>query len=82
MLPDTRFLESALGQPLGIDLRLNITRGSASVATLSARERKRYQSLESTVRAESWLLGRAALKKLRAELDGGDDIDDIEFPNA
>ena len=82
MLPDTRFLKSCLGDPLGIDLRLNIASGSAPARTLSASERRRYQSLESTVRARSWLLGRAALKSLRAEVDGRGDIDDLEFPNA
>lgn len=82
MLPDVCFLKSALGDPLGIDLRLNIARGNTSKCTLSAGERKRYQSLESPVRAKSWLLGRSALKMLRSELDGREDIDDLEFPNA
>lgn len=82
MLPDARFLKSALGDPLGIDLRLNIASGNASTRILSTSERQRYQSLESTVRAKSWLLGRAALKSLRTEVDGRADIDDLEFPNA
>ena len=82
MLPDTRFLKSALGDPLGLDLRLNITSGCVSTHALSAGERRRYQSLESTARARSWLLGRTALKALRTEMDGCADIDDLEFPNA
>lgn len=82
MLPDSRFLESALGDPLGVDLALNIASGSVPEGILNARERERYQSFKSTARARSWLLGRAALKTLRAEVDGRQDIDDIEFPNA
>ena len=82
MLPDSRFLESALGDPLGVDLALNVASGSVPEGILNARERERYQSFKSTARARSWLLGRAALKTLRAEVDGRQDIDDIEFPNA
>jgi phosphopantetheinyl transferase (holo-ACP synthase) len=82
MLPDTRFLKSALGDPLGFDLALNVARGNVSESILSDKERIRHQSTESTVRAKSWLLGRAALKRLRTEVDGREDIEDIEFPNA
>jgi phosphopantetheinyl transferase len=82
MLPDARFLKSALGDPLGIDLHLSIASGNASVHALSASERRRYHSLHSTARAKSWLLGRAALKTLRSEVDGSADIDDLDFPNA
>ena len=82
MLPDSSFLRAALGEPLGVDLRLNIASGSASADTLNTRERRRWESLESSVRAKSWLLGRKALKLLRSEVDGRGDIDDLEFPNA
>lgn len=82
MLPDPRFLKSALGDPLGIELALNVASGSVPERILSPREHERYRTLKSTARARSWLLGRAALKTLRAEVDGHEDIDDIEFPNA
>ncbi len=81
MLPDTGFLSSTLGEPLGLDLRFNVTSGEGSVASLSRAERERFLVLENTPRAKSWLLGRAALRGLRAELDACDDIDELTFPN-
>jgi len=81
MLPDTKFLKSTLGKPLGLDLLFNVTSGPATAAVLSVTEQKCYQVLEETARAESWLLGRAALKTLRSQLDGCADIDHLRFPN-
>ncbi len=82
MLPDTGFLKATLGEPLGLDLHFNIADGQECAATLSLAEQKHYQALEDTVRAKSWLLGRAALKSLRTKLDGRTDIDALRFPNA
>jgi phosphopantetheinyl transferase len=82
MLPDAGFLKSALGEPLGLDLLFNITSGRTTAATLSLAEQKHYEALEDTARAKSWLLGRAALKSLRCEVDGSTDIDALHFPNA
>ena len=81
MLPDTRFLVSVLSEPLGLELRMNVASKAASEEALSATERERYRSLAPGARAMSWLLGRAALKNLRIEVDGRDDLDDLEFPN-
>lgn len=82
MLPDMGFLKATLGEPLGLDLHFNIADQQACAATLSLAEQKRYQALENTARAKSWLLGRAALKSLRTKLDGRTDIDALRFPNA
>ena len=82
MLPDTDFLKSALADPLGLDVQFNVASGPVSASALSLAEQKRYQVLEDTARAESWLLGRAALKTLSSQLDGCADIDDLSFPNA
>lgn len=82
MLPDSRFLRSALGEPLGLDLHFDVASGRRSAATLSCAERKRYAALRNTARARSWLLGRAALKSLRRRVDGCADIDALSFPNA
>jgi phosphopantetheinyl transferase len=82
MLPDTGFLKSTLGEPLGVDLHFNVTSGQGSAAALSLADRQHYEAAESAVRASSWLLGRAALKSLRAEVDGCTDIDGLRFPNA
>jgi len=81
MLPDTKFLKSTLGEPLGLDLLFNVTSGPATAAVLSPTEQERYEVLEDTARAEPWLLGRAALKSLRSQLDGCADIDNMRFPN-
>ena len=82
MLPDTGFLKSTLGDPLGLDLHFNIVSGQASAAALSPAERQHYETVENTARATSWLLGRAALKSLRSQVDGRADIDELRFPNA
>ena len=74
MLPDTGFLSSTLGEPLGLELRFNVISSEGSVASLSRAERERFLVLENTPRAKSWLLGRAALRGLHAELDACDDI--------
>lgn len=81
MLPDAGFLKSTLAEPLGLELHFSVAGGEASAANLSPSERMRYLSLEHTLRAKSWLLGRAALKSLRRELDGCTDIDALSFPN-
>jgi phosphopantetheinyl transferase (holo-ACP synthase) len=81
MLPDAGFLKATLAEPLGLELHFSVAGGEASAANLSSSERMRYLSLEHTLRARSWLLGRAALKSLRRELDGCTDIDALSFPN-
>lgn len=82
MLPDTGFLSATLGAPLGLGLRFNIASGGSSTTALNPAEREQFQQLAHTARATSWLLGRAALKGLRAELDGCTDVDELTFPNA
>ena len=82
MLPDTGFLESTLAEPLGLDLHFNITSEQAPATTLGLAGRKRYQAIENTPRARSWLLGRAALASLRTAVDGCAGIDELRFPNA
>lgn len=82
MLPDAGFLKSTLGEPLGLELLFSITSGRGCASALSRAEHERYQALESTARARSWLLGRAALKSLRRQVDGCTDVDTLSFPNA
>lgn len=82
MLPDTSFLSSTLGEPLGLDLRFNVASGDGPTAALSRAEREQFETLENTPRAKSWLLGRAALKRLRSDIDGCSDVDGLTFPNA
>jgi phosphopantetheinyl transferase len=82
MLPDACFLRSTLGDPLGLDLQFDIANGQRPAAALSRAEQKHYASLRNTARAQSWLLGRAALKSLRRRIDGCADIDALSFPNA
>ncbi len=82
MLPDTRFLGAVLAEPLGLELHMTVACGTASEGALSNAERERYRSLAMTARARSWLLGRAALKQLRARVDARADVDDLDFPNS
>ncbi len=85
MLPDTEFLKASLGDPLDLDLHFNLISGKASAADLGPAERRRYEAVENTARATSWLLGRAALKGLRSEVDGQVDgqagVDALSFPD-
>lgn len=62
-------------------MRLSIANGQVSEETLSTSARRRFESLQGTARANSWLLGRKALETLRTEVDGCTDIDALEFPN-
>jgi 4'-phosphopantetheinyl transferase EntD len=81
MLPDKRFLQSTLGEPLGLELQFSVADGAASATTLSPSEQRRFHALRNTARATSWLLGRTALKKLSSKVDGCADIDGLLFPN-
>jgi phosphopantetheine--protein transferase-like protein len=81
MLPDSGFLKSALGEPLGLDLLFSAARAPARAPALSPTERVRFEALQNTARATSWLLGRAVLKNLHGEVDGCADIDELSFPN-
>lgn len=81
MLPDTRFLRSVLGEPLGLEIHLDVASSAIEPEALSRGERRTHRALAHTPRARSWLLGRAALKRLRASLEGRSDTDDLAFPD-
>lgn len=82
MLPDTGFLSSTLGAPLGLDLHFRLARGAVSAGLLSPAEKAIFAPLAHTARATSWLLGRAALKGLRMDLDERPEVDSLTFPDA
>ena len=48
---------------------------------LTAGEREHLALLAAPVRRESWLRGRAALKRLQASLGAGDDTSGLHFPH-
>lgn len=81
MLPDSRFLNSVLGEPLGLELQMTVAIEAAPRESLSRAECEHYRLLADTPRAASWLLGRTALKRLREKVDGRSDVDDLEFPS-
>ncbi len=49
---------------------------------LSAGERDQLSRLTAPTRRDSWLRGRAALKRLQASLGAGDDTSGLAFPHA
>lgn len=81
MLPDVGLLKSMLGERLDLDLLFRAASAPATAIALSLTEKKRFEALQNTPRATPWLLGRAALKALRDEVDGCTDIDELIFPN-
>ena len=82
MLPEAHLLEGTLSDELGLDLRVAVARRPLAPEGLTRKERQTYTSLCDTPRARSWLLGRAALKSLRADVDGCADTGELMFPNA
>ena len=48
---------------------------------LTPGERDVFAKLSAPARRHSWLLGRAALKRLQAALGGGDDTSTLKFPH-
>lgn len=81
MPPDRARLEAFLGDALGVALRIEVAREALAPSRLTARERARFESLAGTPRAGDWLLGRCALKRLRAGVDGCEETSDIAFPH-
>jgi phosphopantetheinyl transferase (holo-ACP synthase) len=82
VLPEVAALESALGEALEVELRLKVAREAVEPTRLSPGEQSTYRKLSHTPRAHSWLLGRAALKSLRLEIDGEAETAGLRFPNA
>lgn len=81
MLPDTHFLESTLGTPLGLHLRMRMASGPVREENLSTPARLRFESVKGTPRESAWLLGRRALETLHTEVGDCPDIETLEFPN-
>ena len=68
MLPDGRSLASIFAEPLDVDLRFGV-------------ERIRSRDDPSDARATALRPGRAALRTLRAEVEGRALTEDLEFPH-
>lgn len=81
MLPETVVLEEHLGGALGIELRVAVARDVVTPARLTPGERRAYHAIAHTPRARGWLIGRAALKHLRARVEGCEETADLVFPN-
>ncbi|MDX1432028.1 MAG: 4'-phosphopantetheinyl transferase superfamily protein [Gammaproteobacteria bacterium] len=81
MLPESLVLADSLGDALGIELELAVAREAVVPARLTRAERRVYHNLAHTPRARSWLLGRAALKRLRTRVEGCEETADLVFPN-
>lgn len=78
---ETRPLEAALAQALGLPLRLTLAREPLPEAALSAAGRAALARL-GAARRQQWLLGRAALAALLARLHRPDDAATLSLPQA
>lgn len=78
---DETLLQKQLEEDFGIPLKIASSDRSAAVDRLSLRERARYEALKESPRCESWLKGRAALKRLLSDFVRGEDTSEVAFPN-
>lgn len=77
--------EASFGQVLleTFSLQIHVCLESQPLAEdrLTAGERALFEKLSAPERRHSWLLGRAALKRLQAAIGGGDDTSTLTFPH-
>lgn len=79
-VPDT--LQEQLSDELGVTLTAVIATEPVSTESLLASELLQLQPIHSAKRIESWLLGRAALKKLLRNLGWDTDTSQLSFPHS
>lgn len=74
-------LESTLSTELGVPVNVGLASSMLDRHGLTRCEEEQFQQFESTARAESWLTGRAALKRVLAKCARDQDTSGILFPN-
>ena len=74
-------IEQALSTALGVPLHVAIARDAIAPHRLAPGETARSRRVADTPRYESWLRGRAALKRLLMVLGEDDDTSAITFPH-
>jgi phosphopantetheinyl transferase len=72
---------SALLETFSLPIQACFERELLSEERLTAGERAVFETLAAPARRESWLRGRAALKRLQAALGGADDTSTLKFPH-
>ena len=70
-----------LARALDVRTAAAIARGPARVQDLTPAEAARYRELVATPRSDSWLRGRAALKRLLRRLGMEPDTSTVKFPH-
>src|ERR1700722_17647536 len=74
-------LESTLSSELGVPVKVGLASSMLDRHGLTRCEEEQFQQFESTARAESWLTGRAALKRVLSKCARDQDTSGILFPN-
>jgi len=80
-LLDEAWIAEALSEELGAPIAVAVAYGPADVDALSGTERRRYADLVGTPRCDSWLRGRAALKRLLVGIGDPPDTSALVFPH-
>jgi len=72
---------SALLETFSLPIQVCFENQPVAEARLTPGERAVFDTLASPVRRDSWLRGRAALKRLQAALGGSEDTSILKFPH-
>jgi 4'-phosphopantetheinyl transferase EntD len=78
---DETLIESALTSALGVPIAAAVVADRLDVELLSEAEHRRYVEVLDTPRCDSWLRGRAALKRVLARLGESSDTGELCFPH-
>jgi phosphopantetheinyl transferase len=79
---DEEALAETLSDKLQIPLHVKVSDEPLDRCRLTPKEALRYSELRTDGRRDSWLKGRAALKKLLARWEETEETADISFPNS
>lgn len=74
-------LEKRLSRELNVVLKIAVSQEAATADQLTQAELAAYTQIADSPRSYSWLLGRSALKRLRASWKLSQDTSSITFPN-
>jgi len=80
-LPLETFLENWLSQSIGLPMLVSVCSSPAELGDLTMSELGQFGQIRSTARADSWLIGRAALKKICLRSGLSPETSAIGFPN-
>jgi hypothetical protein len=81
VLLDESRIEQRLGDALGVPITIAVESEPIDTRALTATERCRYAEVAGTPRCDSWLRGRAALKRLLWRIGRSLDTSELGFPH-